>query len=420
MKKIITSASLVALGAASVQAAYTPSMEAGDSAKPWSVSASLRGFYDDNYTTSPKPFARESFGVELSPAADLNLRPTEQTYIGLSYAYSMRWYEDRKQNSADHSHQANAKLSHAFSERYQLDLSDSFVIAQEPQVLDPSAVVTTPLRSNGNNIRNTGSATVTAAWTELFSTVLGYSNTFYDYDQTGPASRSALLDRMEHLITINGRWQALPQTVAVLGYQYGMIDYTSKNSLNFFTYVNPDVRDNKSHYAYVGVDQGIAQNLNASVRVGAQITDYDNPVPGSTQDTVNPYVDANATWTYMKDSYLQLGVRHSRSQTDVAFFGASAVPTLDAETTTVYGSLNHQILPKLTGSVLGQAQFSSFESGAADNLSDYFFLVGVNLAYEINKFLVAETGYNYDRLDSDLAGRSYTRNRIYIGLRARY
>ena len=44
----------------------------------------------------------------------------------------------------------------------------------------------------------------------------------------------------------------------------------------------------------------------------------------------------------------------------------------------------------------------------------------MNLTYEINRFLAAEAGYNYDRLDSDLSFRSFTRNRVYVGLRASY
>ena len=47
-------------------------------------------------------------------------------------------------------------------------------------------------------------------------------------------------------------------------------------------------------------------------------------------------------------------------------------------------------------------------------------LVGVNLSYEINKFLSAEAGYNFDRLDSDLDQRSFTRNRVYVGIRGSY
>jgi hypothetical protein len=46
--------------------------------------------------------------------------------------------------------------------------------------------------------------------------------------------------------------------------------------------------------------------------------------------------------------------------------------------------------------------------------------VGLNLAYRINQFLSAEAGYNYDKVDSDLVGRSYSRNRVYVGVRATY
>ncbi len=47
------------------------------------------------------------------------------------------------------------------------------------------------------------------------------------------------------------------------------------------------------------------------------------------------------------------------------------------------------------------------------------------LGSEINKFLEAHAGYNYDRLDSGLnsglgADRSFTRNRVYVGIKATY
>jgi len=54
-------------------------------------------------------------------------------------------------------------------------------------------------------------------------------------------------------------------------------------------------------------------------------------------------------------------------------------------------------------------------------------MAGVNMTYEINKFVALEGGYNFDRLDSELSSvhnsgwnRSYTRNRVYIGIRGTY
>src|SRR6185503_10659187 len=131
MKKILASAGLATLGAAGLHAAYAPGLTPMETSKPWSVSASLRGFYDDNYNTAPShpsspfvPQARSSFGFEVSPGVALNLLPTDQTYVGLSYLYSLRYYDDREENPIDHSHEFTAKLKHKFSERYKVDLSD--------------------------------------------------------------------------------------------------------------------------------------------------------------------------------------------------------------------------------------------------------------------------------------------------------
>ena len=60
---------------------------------------------------------------------------------------------------------------------------------------------------------------------------------------------------------------------------------------------------------------------------------------------------------------------------------------------------------------------------AADKTDDLF-LIGANLSYQINENFSTELGYNYDRLDSDLNfggfARSFTRNRVYIGVHASY
>ena len=429
MNRFFATTGLLVLGAASLNAAYAPGLSHTEKSKPWSVSASLRGFYDDNYVTAPKSLERDSFGFEVSPTASLNL-PLDQTFIGLSYIYSMRYYEDRINNSADHTHQFNGKLDHAFSERYKMTLNDNFVIAQEPTVIDPSGIITSPLRTDGNNIRNTASAGFTAQLTQLLGLNVNYDNTFYDYEEEGfTGSRSATLDRMEHLAQLNLRWQMYRTTVGILGYEFGAIEYTEQQDalmsslFGLFT-LPPEYRNNYSHKVYVGVDQTINSQLNASLRVGAAYTDrynaekYNSNVDG--QD-VSPYVDASLTYTYAAGSYFQAGVRHSRNPTDIIF-------ALDQETTAVYGSVTHRLTGKITGSLLAQFQHSETEGGVSPlpfspsfpDTSDNFFIVAANLSYRINPNWSAETGYNFDRLDSDLGGRSYTRNRVYVGIRATY
>jgi len=420
-------------------AVFSPGAGSQQATKPWSLSASLRGFYDDNYSTSPKDLRRDSFGFEVSPSASLNLI-RDQTAIGLNYVYSLRWYEDRDGAglpSADHSHQFNAKLSHAFTPRYKLDVSDSFVIAQEPQLFaDPGTINASFLRSDGDNMRNIGQVGFSAGLTDNLTAVLGYANEYYDYDEEGfRNSRSAFLDRMEHLGSLSLRQVLLPKTVGVVGYKYELVDYRSDDLIGAGAQsYRADERNTKSHYFEVGVDQGITPTLNASLRVGAQYTKYDDfdqvlvLDPNIDDSKWSPYVDANATWLYRQGSYAQLGVRHQRAQTDVGFLplGAGISPNIDSESTSVYGSINHRLWGNFVASLIGTYQNSRYDNGSTSKFSDDYFMAGVNLTYEINKFLAAEVGYNYDKLNSDLSdaliaqNRSFTRNRVYVGIRGTY
>jgi hypothetical protein len=449
MNKITMTAGVFALSAASLQAAATMDVAPGSqqATKWWSISATLRGFYDDNYSTSPKEFERDSFGFEVSPSASINII-RDQTSFGLSYVYSYRYYDDRRDidvPSGDDSHQLNAKLSHAFSPRFKLDISDSFAAAQEPELLAGGIPVQASfLRSEGDNIRNFGNIAFSAGITENLTAVLRYENEYYDYDEEGHGqvlnTRSALLDRLEHRIGIDLRQVILPKTVFVGGYQFERVDYTASGSESpigfpvapgvLATY-SPDERDSYAHYFYVGVDQGITPTLNGSIRVGAQYTKYDNLDvvkqidPNVDEDQWSPYVDANLTWLYMSQCYAQLGVRHQRAQSDVGFIGAT--PNLDAESTGVYGSVNHRFFGHFVASLIAQYQHSSYEDAVGvGSTDDNYFSAGANLTYEINKFVSVEAGYNFDRLDSDLNSsetgwnRSYTRNRVYIGVRGTY
>jgi hypothetical protein len=367
--------------------------------------------------------------VEVAPSIGINI-PWERSYLGLTYTYSMKWYEDREDDPVDQSHQVALVMNHSFTETTKLNIKDTFVATQEPEILEPG-VVTAPLRrSNLTNLRNHGDITMDVELSRQFSTSFGYENTFYDYSEDGAGSYSALLDRMEHLGKADIRWHVRPDTIALFGYQYGQNHYKGKDSLIAGealvsgTNTDPQIRDSHSHYLFVGADHSFTGQFRGSARVGAQYTKYDDLPRGSTQDddSLTPYADASLSYAYAEGSSLTLGVRHAKNPTDIAYLnpGVDSSATLDQETTTVYGVVSHRITSQLTGSLIGQLQHSTFHGGLADDEVDDLYLIGVNLFYNINRFLGAEVGYNFDRLDSDLAARSFSRNRVYIGLRASY
>jgi hypothetical protein len=431
MKRTITTAGLAALGAASFAPAFA--QDAMVSQRPWSVGAAIKGFYDDNLFTYPGVVAPginlpelDTFGFEVSPSAAYNWKQ-DQTSVGVSYLYTMRYYADRPRPRDDHAHQANVKLSHAFNERYSVDVKDSFVVAQEPSILDPTISTTAPARSEGDNTRNAGSFQFNANVAEQFGLVLGYSNTIYDYEQDaddtnfggfpiGVGSRSAVLDRMEHLFFVDGNYELNPKTTLSVGYQFGINDYTSEDLL--FGPFTGDVRDSKSHFVSGGVRHHLNPQVDLSAKAGVQITTYSSAL---FDDVVGPYAEGSARWQYMEGSSLQVGVRHQRTPTDVRL--VAGTPIADAESTSVYASVTHAITARISAIAMAQYQHSTYgEStpGGAVDVGDDLFYGGVTVAYQFNTHVAAEIGYSYDRLDSDLGLRSFTRNRVFIGTRLNY
>lgn len=438
MKKIVASVGLVALGASSLQAAVLPGLteEAG---KPWSVSATLRGFYDDNFNTAPDDdagygdYERDSFGFEVSPSV-LFAFPIDQTTISAGYTGSYKYYENKLIGRGGHddwSHTFNVSLDHAFSERYNLSVKDSFVIGQEPDLLRTGNAMTTFQRVPGDNIRNFGAIKFRGEATRQFGYELGYANSLFKYDDTGERtdvdgnvlpSLGGLLNRLEHVGNLDLRWKVQPQTVGLVGYQYREVNYTEDEIIadDPFTGLTAESEDRNSrtHYVYAGLDHTFTPTLSGAIRAGAEYTDYYND--DFTDGSWSPYALANVRYTYMPQSFVELGVTHDRNATDVIGIDADSV-TLDQESTVAYVSLNHRITSKLFGTLLGQYQHSTFEGGPSDNDSEEFWMAGVNLEYRFNPYFSAHAGYNYDLLDSDTDfNRDMHRNRVYIGVTARY
>jgi Putative beta-barrel porin 2 len=437
MKKLALSVGLIAAGASSLQAADTSGMNSMQTSKIWSLSGTLRGFYDDNYNTAPDgtPSKRGSGGFELSPSFSLNL-PLDQTDLGLQYTYGLYYYQDREEHGGrpvDQTHQFNLWANHSFTQALQASVQDSFVYGQEPDLASSGGF---PLRTSGDYLRNDGAVKLETQWTDLLGTELGYENTLYYYEAHGPAPTpdyDGLLSRMEHLAWLNLTWQVLPDIKAFVGYQYGQINYTAPGAAGgrFGTIgghpYNPDNRDNRSHFVYAGVQYNPWDNLTLALKAGAQYADYYNALPGQSDSTVSPYVDLSGTYTYLPGSYIQLGFTQSRNASSLAgteLGGNSEI--LDEESSTVYGSINHQFTPQLVGSVIGRLQYSTMHGGGSvyDGEAERWYSVGLNLTYSFNQHLSAEIGYNFDKLDSSAqltaAGQSYTRNRAYVGVTAMY
>jgi hypothetical protein len=445
MNKIIASVGLVALGAANVQA---QSVVTAPATKWWNVQATVRGFYDDNLNTVPNredqntltPIPKtHTWGVEVSPGVGIAWG-NDQTSLTANYKYSFLWYDHRpagNEHKYDQDHIFNLMLNHAFNERYAIHVHDNFVVGQEPDALRQNAAFPTPFRLSGDNKVNYGGITFNAELTPLLGLELGYDNAWFDYsDQFSPnnpkntgggvvtPSNSGILDRIEQTPHIALQWIAMPDTTVSLGYRFTQINYTADEPIGGpfpqdGTNPQSDIRDSRGHTLYVGADHKFNPDFYGSVEVGGTYYDYYN----LNETTWGPYARLSLTYVYMQESSVQLGFQEGRSATDVL-----GDPTVnadivrDTEASVVFAKLHQRIVPNLFGNLTGSFQNSEFKGGGADfnNKSEQFYQFGANLQYQFNPHLSAEVGYDFDKLESDLGSRSYTRNKVYIGATASY
>src|SRR5712671_4424012 len=218
MKKLFLSVGLVAAGTAGLQAAYAPD-QGMDATKMWSLCGSLRGFYDNNYTTGSS--ASGSGGFEVSPSVSINV-PMQQTEFGMRFIYGLYYYqarENQNQNPIDQTFRTDLWLDHAFTERVQTRVEDTFLIAQDPgfNTGNPLALGT---RTTQSYLANNGAVTLNTEWTRQFSTALHYHSDFYDYQNNGTttnnlvtngASLAGTLNRIGNSIGLDFQWHQSPE-----------------------------------------------------------------------------------------------------------------------------------------------------------------------------------------------------------------
>jgi hypothetical protein len=269
---------------------------------------------------------------------------------------------------------------------------------------------------------------------ELLST-RNYDNAWYDYRDSGLSvaknnlntagdilfpSLSGDLDRIEQTPHLSLLWHVMPDTTASLSYQYSQVDFTGNEPIAGNVapgeFVPSGIRDNRSHTLYVGLDHQFRPDFFGSIQAGASYYDY--YLLHST--SFGPYARASLTYVYALESSLEVGFQEGRAATDVV--GGVGDVVRDAEDSVVYGHLRQRIVPNLFGNLNASFQNSSFNGGGPqfNNKNERFFEFGANLQYAFNANFSAEVGYDFDRLDSEIGGRSYSRNKVYIGATASY
>ena len=441
MNKIIRAASVLSIGAATFS--LTTAVAADGGTRPLTLSLGLKGFYDDNIYTRPSSSSAKikSWGFDVTPGIKYDIS-TGATTASFGYTVDAKYFDKRSKDDAvnniksdpwDYAHYVNGRLTHAVNEHVSFEVGDSFSVSREPEQFLTGQVA----RSKADLTSNRASIAGDIALSDEFKLVPSYKNNLYDYSDIG---YKTALNRMEHLPQLDLRYQFAPETAAILGYRYGVVNFDKNLTLFSLLKLVPtaggvapsiiavpsSARDSESHFIYAGVDHRFSPELSASARVGAEFTDYVNASlysPGS-HTTTSPFADANIKYDFAKNSSAVVGVRHQRNPTDAIFPDSTGRFTFDQESTLLYASLGHQFTARLRGTLNGQYQNSSFKGGAIDSQKEDLYGVGIGASYMLTDYLYAEASYFYDKVTSAsgtvLALRDYTRNRVFFGIRATY
>ena len=425
MKHIITSAGLLAVGLSGLQAANDSFLTNIEKSKAWNVSAALRGFYDSNPTYAPYTSAQTgTWGMSVIPNFTLNLPVTDQTYVGVGVQYTLNYYaEEVFSKHYDQSVQAIFKVNHKFSDRYRIRFSDTFAYSNQPQILSAG----TPIATAADAIRNVAPITFNGELTERIGFELGYQNNIVNYFDSGAGSYRALLNRMENMVHLDGRYNVTETLTGLVGYQFSATDYNGNELL--YTTGSPltsDYRNFNSHYMYLGGEWNATRDLVLGLKAGAQYSNYENA--GQTDWT--PYVDLSGTYTYLPNSYVRLGFKSIVASTDVTGTGTRFTTALSQQLLLLYAQWTHQITAKLSGTLTGQFQNSTFEGANPTILTpnspvdqtENLYSFNAFLSYAFNPHLSTEAGYSYYGLVSDVTytARGFNRNYVYLGFRGTY
>ena len=407
--------------------------------KPLLLSLGLKGFYDDNIFTRPAgPQKVDSFGFQLTPGITYKIS-NGATSVSIGYTLDAKWYERRSRDSVDstgavaqrsdpwdYSHFIKASIKHRASDTLSFEAADSFAITREPTELLSGQIA----RSKADATINNASVKGDIGLSDSFSLAVAYKNNLYDYSDIG---YKAVLNRNENIPSVDLRYRVTPEVYGVLGYRYSMVSYDKDQSL--FTdgaghLVHSDARDSSSHFVYGGADWQASPVLSFAVRAGGEFTDYSNldkyHLEGA-KSTTSPYADVSGKWAFEKDSYLNVGLRHQLNATDAVSPTINATSSsiiLNQESTLLYATVAHNFTPDFRVSVNGQYQNSVFKGGVADGQTENFYGLGLQLTYSFSKYLAAEASYFYDDLSTSslpsLSARGYSRNRVFLGVRATY
>lgn len=389
--------------AVAAYATYNP-FPLRDPARPWSVSLTTRVGYDDNIRATSSD-EEDSLIVVFNPAVAINW-PIEQSFLGFRYGYTAVWYEESYLNDWEESHAFDFIISHTFTPRLVLDITDRYRRGVEQEISEVVPGGAVQIRKVGGRDFNTLSGTLAYNLTTRWTLSLGGAWELYRYDDRA----LDFLERDTYQITASATYLFNPRLFMGLNYRYLETEYRV---------YDPDAaRDSESHLGYVSFVRRFSPLLTWSLNGGVEYREFDN---GDTQTA--PNINSTLSYAYAKGCAFSVSAYYGISDITAGAGSRVSVGYRTSDNLTVGSQITHAFTPRLRGNldvIWSHNRYKNPVTPLLSSTSDDTLRIGTTLRYYFTRWLSGDISYSYDRLFVDPSELGYDRNRVTVGLTAVY
>jgi hypothetical protein len=389
LRALLVGLSLVTLRMHAVYAPV-PDVEQG---KALTIYLSAGAYYDSNiFGSATQPI--DSMVYELNPNIAFNASLDARTFASAIYRLSLAHVPDRPGKKELDSHELVARVAHTFSPQTEIDISDTYQIAKNPQSLLPG--LATIVNTDQSYRRNQLDARFATSLSKRTGVTLKARSTRYSYEEDALA-RS--LDRREYIFGMAIGQRVLPEAQALLEYRRQIIRYD----------VGRETKDKESDFVLVGGDYNMSMRFALTARLGLE-TRRRRSEASDTQ----PYAELGVKYDYGTSSYLALGYGYSVEETsNIEIYHDMAVDRF-------FMNVQQGLASKLvaTGSFTWEPSRLHGRDGIRPDQDETTTQAGMALIFRLDRRWSLSGTVDYDRVRSDDAGRGLKRTRT--GVHAKY
>ena len=391
--------------------------------RPFAISFGTTSGYDSEASvfTKSQAGAQSSFYAGFNASAALNYIFAD-SFLGARMSTGYTYYFTRTVQPYDTTININSTFQHTFSPRWNMSISDSFVVDNEQQIGVNSELPGTAQQFNrqGEYYVNNFSLNNGFLLAPRLNLNLGLSYGLTRYRNTQAANSQ---DRDEYGVNLGPSYQLTSATSVGFSLSYSHSQHPGPTKIFAPSPPAPPhdlvdrVNRNSSQEGFsVNLNHTFSSRLSTSLSLGVTVTSFqDGHVTG---ESINPSVSAAATYVLDPSSTLALGYIHSISESQIPNFTATIQDTASI-------SLTRRFTPKIAFNVNVSYSRNEFDqqfnaSTAASvqaNGNEEAISGSISTGYNFTNNLGLDLGYSYTKVLSDFNGRGFDRDRATLNLR---